>query len=134
MANVEPSVADARVVLGIAADATPDQVVSAFRRLAREVHPDVSEHRDAGPRFDALVAAYRIASRAAAREGRTTDSSGGGPVRAEQAPVPSTPSGRRTHDVLLGTSGTLVREGGRPILFVSVAVHAPSGHRGRAAR
>jgi DnaJ domain len=129
MANAEPSVAEARMTLGITADATHAQVGSAFRRLARGVHPDVSDRHDAGPRFDALVAAYRIASRSAGGERRSTDDvEAGGNAdrpRPERTPPPPGPPGRQSHEVLVGARGTMVWEAGRPVLFVSPATCAP---------
>jgi hypothetical protein len=57
--------ADAYATLGLQPGATPDQIKSAYRRLARELHPDV--HPNATPvernalsaRFAAVHAAYR---------------------------------------------------------------------------
>lgn len=57
--------ADAYALLGLAPGATPDQIKSAYRRLARELHPDVHPHaslpeRNAlAARFAAIHAAYR---------------------------------------------------------------------------
>ena len=127
MTNTEPSLAEAQVVLGISADASPAQVASAFRRLARGVHPDVNEDRDAEPRFDALVAAYRIALPAAEGGGGSTDASGSQPPQ-HPAGATSAPSGRTVHTAhgaMVGTSGTMVWEAGRPVLFVSDAAHTP---------
>jgi hypothetical protein len=127
MASAEPSVADARMALGITADATRAQVGSAFRRLARGVHPDVSERHDAAPRFDALVAAYRIALRAAVGERRTTEAGGNADRGSPQpTPPPPGPPGRRSHEVAVGASGTMVWEAGCPVLFVSTPTYAPS--------
>ncbi len=49
---------DPHRVLGIPKNATPDQIRTAYRRLARAVHPDVSKAPDAAARFAALAAAY----------------------------------------------------------------------------
>jgi molecular chaperone DnaJ len=54
-------------VLGVSAAADRDQIRTAFRRLAREHHPDVSAHPEAGTRFREVVEAYRTLSRPAAR-------------------------------------------------------------------
>ncbi|MCW2764469.1 MAG: dnaJ [Nocardioides sp.] len=56
-------------VLGIPADSDADAVVTAYRRLARVTHPDVSADPGAGDRFASLAAAYRLASQAAAVAG-----------------------------------------------------------------
>jgi molecular chaperone DnaJ len=49
-------------LLGIPRDASHDDVKRAFRRLARELHPDVSEEPDAGLRFRAVAEAYEVLS------------------------------------------------------------------------
>ena len=43
-----------------ARDASHAEIKRAFRRLARELHPDVSEDPDAGPRFRAVAEAYEV--------------------------------------------------------------------------
>jgi molecular chaperone DnaJ len=49
-------------VLGISRDATDADVKKAFRRLARELHPDVSEAPDAEHRFREVAEAYEVLS------------------------------------------------------------------------
>src|SRR5918911_92555 len=49
-------------VLGVARNAGPDEVKRAFRRLARELHPDVSDAPDAEHRFREVVEAYEVLS------------------------------------------------------------------------
>jgi molecular chaperone DnaJ len=48
-------------LLGLTREATGDEVKSAFRKLAREFHPDVSQlpKEEAETRFKKLYAAYR---------------------------------------------------------------------------
>lgn len=47
--------------LGLSADASRDEIVSAFRRLARRTHPDVAESSDTRPDdFSAVADAYRL--------------------------------------------------------------------------
>jgi len=54
---------DAYEVLGIARDADETQVKKAFRRLARELHPDVNAHDpDAESKFKEAAEAYEILS------------------------------------------------------------------------
>jgi hypothetical protein len=119
-------VADARSALGVTADATPAQVGSAFRKLARRLHPDVNERHDAAPRFDALVAAYRIALEAAVGDRRGAEAGERSDrVSTERTPPPG-PSGRQVLEVAVGPSGTMVWEGGRPVLFVSAPTHVAS--------
>src|ERR687896_842442 len=55
-------------VLGIRRDAGEDEIKKAFRRLAREVHPDVSDAPDAEARFKEVVAAYEVLSKSETRE------------------------------------------------------------------
>jgi len=49
-------------VLGVGKDATKNEVKSAFRKLAREYHPDVSKHDDAENRFKEINEAYEVLS------------------------------------------------------------------------
>ncbi len=45
-------------VLGVSETATADEIKSAYRRLARKLHPDVSKEKDAEERFKAVNEAY----------------------------------------------------------------------------
>jgi molecular chaperone DnaJ len=47
-------------VLGVARDASKDDIKSAFRRLARKYHPDVSEEPNAEQRFKEINEAYEV--------------------------------------------------------------------------
>ena len=49
-------------LLGVARDARRDDIKRAFRRLARELHPDVSDAPDAEHRFREVVEAYEVLS------------------------------------------------------------------------
>jgi molecular chaperone DnaJ len=49
-------------LLGVARDASHGEIKRAFRRLARELHPDVSEQPDAELRFRAVAEAYEVLS------------------------------------------------------------------------
>jgi molecular chaperone DnaJ len=53
---------DYYAVLGIGRDASDDEVRSAYRRLARQHHPDVSGDDDAGQRFKEVAEAYEVLS------------------------------------------------------------------------
>ena len=55
-------------VLGVSRDADDAAVKKAFRRLARELHPDVSDAPDADERFKEVVEAYEVLSSTERRE------------------------------------------------------------------
>ena len=54
-------------VLGLSRTAGDREIKSAFRRLARELHPDVSQEPDAEQRFKEVVEAYEVLSKAETR-------------------------------------------------------------------
>ena len=47
-------------IMGIARDATEAQIKTAYRKLARKYHPDVSKEKDAEARFKDLGEAYEV--------------------------------------------------------------------------
>lgn len=49
-------------VLGVSREATPDEIKKAYRRLARELHPDVNPGEDASERFKHVTHAYDVLS------------------------------------------------------------------------
>jgi molecular chaperone DnaJ len=55
-------------LLGVARDATGAEIKTAFRGLARELHPDVSAAPDADERFREVVEAYEVLSKSETRE------------------------------------------------------------------
>jgi len=55
-------------VLGVSRDAGESEIKKAFRRLARELHPDVSDAPDADERFKEVVEAYEVLSKTETRE------------------------------------------------------------------
>src|SRR3954454_10140624 len=61
-------------VLGVSRDASETEIKKAFRRLARELHPDVNQAPDAEERFKEAAEAYEVLSDAERR--RTYDAYG----------------------------------------------------------
>jgi len=55
-------------ILGLARNATEADIKKAFRRLARELHPDVSDAPDAHDRFREVAEAYEVLSKPETRE------------------------------------------------------------------
>src|ERR1700694_5157129 len=49
-------------ILGVARTATPDEIKKAYRKLARQYHPDVNKDAGADDLFKELNAAYEILS------------------------------------------------------------------------
>ena len=47
-------------VLGVKPDATADEIKSAYRKLARKFHPDVSKEKDAEEKFKELQEAHEV--------------------------------------------------------------------------
>ncbi len=71
-------------VLGVSKDATDDEIKKAFRRRARELHPDVNKAPDAEDQFKELNEAYDVLSDAQKRSaydrfGTIPGAAGGGP-------------------------------------------------------
>lgn len=61
-------------ILGVSRDASETEIKKAFRRLARELHPDVNQEPDAEDRFKEAAEAYEVLSDAERR--RTYDAYG----------------------------------------------------------
>ena len=49
-------------VLGVRRDAPPDEIKKAYRRLARELHPDVNPDPQTQERFKEITQAYEVLS------------------------------------------------------------------------
>lgn len=58
-AHTVPTMTDPHALLGVPRNATLDQIRAAYRRLARQTHPDVSAHPEATARFAAISDAYQ---------------------------------------------------------------------------
>src|SRR4051812_49539586 len=54
-------------ILGVARDAEDTAIKKAFRRLARQLHPDVSDEPDAEVRFREVTEAYEVLSKSETR-------------------------------------------------------------------
>ncbi|HEY3962579.1 MAG TPA: molecular chaperone DnaJ [Gaiellaceae bacterium] len=54
-------------LLGVSRDADDAAIKKAFRRLARELHPDVSEHPEAAAKFREVTEAYEVLSKTETR-------------------------------------------------------------------
>ena len=57
-----PETKDYYSILGVARDASQDEIKKAFRRKAREIHPDVSDHDHAEEMFKEVNEAYEVLS------------------------------------------------------------------------
>lgn len=66
--NERTGLADHYEVLGVSRDASADDIKKAYRRLARELHPDVNPSEEASERFKAVTHAYDVLSDPAQRE------------------------------------------------------------------
>jgi molecular chaperone DnaJ len=55
-------------ILGLRPGASDKEIKSAFRRLARELHPDVSDHPEAQERFREAAEAYEVLSKPETRD------------------------------------------------------------------
>jgi molecular chaperone DnaJ len=67
-------------ILGVPRDASQEDIKKAYRRLAREYHPDVSQSHDAEDRFKEIAGAYEILSDPQKRQQYDRYGQGGGPM------------------------------------------------------
>ncbi|HEY4571056.1 MAG TPA: DnaJ domain-containing protein, partial [Kribbella sp.] len=75
---------DYYAVLGVNRDASPDEIKKAYRKLARQYHPDVNDSEDAHHKFQEIGRAFQVLSDPQKRQmhdlgGDPFATAGGGP-------------------------------------------------------
>src|ERR1041384_649816 len=90
-------------ILGVNREAGPDEIKRAYRRLARELHPDVNPDPAAQERFKAINAGYEAPSAPRKRE---RFGLGGGPMSAGAGGAAGSPfvDFQNIMDAFFGTS------------------------------
>lgn len=79
------SIADHYTVLGVSPDASDAEIKTAFRRLAKQYHPDLTKDQSTGRLFRTVYVAYEILSDSAKRSRYDT-------LRQPSPPVPTSPT------------------------------------------
>jgi chaperone protein DnaJ len=89
-------------VLGVARDATPDEIKRAYRKLARDLHPDLNPDPEAQERFKDVTRAYEVLSDP---EKRQIVDLGGDPLSPGGTPFTGFGGLGDIMDAFFGTSG-----------------------------
>jgi hypothetical protein len=92
-----PAANDLYAVLGVARDAPAPEIRRAYRRLARQHHPDLNEQPEGSEQFVRAASAYEILHDPArrARYDRTLPQVASGPTGLHDAPAPAPAAGVR---------------------------------------
>ncbi len=106
--GIDPGLEAALALLGLAAGADRDQVTSAYRRLARATHPDVSSTPDAAARFAAVANAYRRAVEAT--RGQETEPPSTDTTPRERSSTSGTEPASAQEDVWIYASTPMVQD------------------------
>jgi DnaJ-class molecular chaperone len=111
-------------LLGVSPGASPQEIHSAYRRLARRYHPDLNAGGDAGARFNELSDAYEVLHDPAQRARYDRSTAVGSRPAPRQGPVLKTERIRRDVPRFLDEEpGRLVpRFGRRPRVRVQLVV------------
>jgi curved DNA-binding protein len=123
---------DYYAIIGVARDATAEQIKQAYRKLARKYHPDVSKEPDAEARFKEVGEAYEVLRDAQRRV--AYDQLGSGPPPGESfRPPPDFGSGfefRGAGQPGPGEAGSAGFEGDPSDFFESLFGRAGAGRGG----
>lgn len=125
---------DYYAALGVARDASADDIRRAYRKLARRYHPDVSKEPDAEARFKQVAEAYEVLKDA---EKRAAYDNAGQRWRQHGAgaePPPDWNTGYEFRGADFGDLGDMDRSDFFEALFGRHARAASQAHRARAAR
>ena len=88
---------DFYALLGVTPDATPAQIRSAYRKLAKQCHPDVNNSSDAADRFREITEAYDTLTDPDRHAATTGSTAPGAPPSAETTSGPGTPGPATAH-------------------------------------
>jgi molecular chaperone DnaJ len=102
---------DYYATLGVGRDASAEELKKAYRKLARQYHPDVNDAPDASDRFKELTLAYEVLSDPAKRQ---TYDRGGDPLRGGGGNFGGGGQGFHFEDIMDAFFGQSAQRGPRP--------------------